>query len=460
MLINKQHRFILLCLTILLTACTNQETVSQLDSDQPNILLIITDDQRYDALGIVQQMQDSVGRYPWLSTPNLDQLAREGVLFTNAFVTTSLCSPSRAAILTGQYNHLNGIEDNSTNDFNQVSFASLLQGKGYETGYFGKWHMGNARGKRPGFDHSYSFIGQGDYFDVPFEIDGMPEETQGWVDEVSTNYLLEKIKDYHNHPFCYVIGYKTAHGPWDAVPKNVEQLYAQDRPNEVENIGVRPPYIKARYRNRQTFEKYWNKFQSIDRNYFRSITAVDQQIGRILKTLETAQLTENTVVIFMSDNGFFHGEHLLIDKRAAYEESIRIPLIIRVGKGKKINTQIDQLALNIDIAPTILELAGLTIPNTIQGASLLPLMNGQANDWRDAFIYRFKHEPNFALQTSMTALRTESHKLIIYDGQEEWTELFDLTIDPYEVDNLKEDKELLDAHIKQLEQLKEAIQLE
>lgn len=410
---------------------------------RPNFLFIYTDDQRWDAMSVVQREQGDKARYPWFQTPNMDRLASEGTRFRNAFVTLSLCAPSRAAFLTGRYNHLNGVADNRTPfPVDNVTHATLLRAQGYTTGYIGKWHMGGQTGQRPGFDYSASFIGQGRYVDCPFEINGKATPTKGWVDDVSTDYAIEFIRQNQSKPFSLVIGFKSSHGPFDP-PERAKERFADAEARPVPNLGLRAPYRSG------TDGTATNKGTALvagpggkpklNLGYFRCISAADDDLGRLLKTLDELGLTEDTVVIFSSDNGYYHGEHQLGDKRSAYDESLRIPLLVRypkrVGKGKVA----DEMVLNIDLAPTLLEFAGVTAPREMQGRSWVPLLAGERSDWRKAFFYEYFLEPAFPTTPTMFAVRTDRAKLIKYPGHEEWMELFDLQADPYETKNLARD---------------------
>src|SRR5436309_2810958 len=195
---------------------------------RPNFLFIYTDDQRWDAMSVVQREQGKKGRFPWLKTPNMDRLAAEGIRFRNAFVVNSLCAPSRACFLTGKYSHLNGVANNHTPlPDNAVTHASLLRQAGYTTGYVGKWHMDGQRGQRPGFDYSASFIGQGRYNDCPFEINGQATPTKGWVDDVSANFAIDFLKNNKEKPFLLCVGFKSSHGPWEP-PERLKNLYANE----------------------------------------------------------------------------------------------------------------------------------------------------------------------------------------------------------------------------------------
>jgi arylsulfatase A-like enzyme len=408
---------------------------------KPNFLFVYTDDQRWDAMGVVQREMGERGRYPWFQTPNMDRIAAEGVRFRNAFVTLSLCAPSRATFLTGRYNHLNGVANNRTPfPTNSVSHASLLRAAGYKTAYIGKWHMGGQHGQRPGFDYSASFIGQGRYVDCPFEINGEPKPTTGWVDDVSTDFAIEFMKQNRNQPFSVVIGYKACHGPNDP-PERAKDRFADAKARTVPNLKVRAiyrapddqPASKAEAAGTFTNEA------NVNLRYFRCISAADDNLGRLLKALEELKLLDDTVVVFTSDNGYYHGEHGLGDKRSAYDESLRIPLLVRYPKLFPKGRALDEMALNIDLAPTLLDLAGVAAPREMQGKSWVPLIAGKSTDWRKAFLAEYFYENNFAGTPTVVAVRTATAKLIKYPGHDEWMELFDLAKDPYETKNLIKD---------------------
>lgn len=419
---------------------------------RPNFVFLYTDDQRWDALGVVQREQGKGGRFPWLESPRLDQLAAQGVRFRNAFVVTALCAPSRAAFLTGQYGHVNGVVNNHT-PFSEtaVTHASLMRGAGYRTGYVGKWHMGSQSGQRPGFDYSASFIGQGVYFDCPVEVNGEKTATRGWIDDVSTDYAIRFIEENKSRPFSLVVGFKTCHGPFTPPPRTAE-TYGEARARIVPNLST--PAIYRDAASPVTAPAKKKKKASLpaepappaaglddgvptNLGMFRGLRAIDENVGRLLDTLERLGLTENTVVAYSSDNGYYLGEHGLGDKRTAYDESMRIPLLVRYPKLVAAGLTIDDLVLNIDLAPTWLDLAGVSIPETMQGRSWRPLLVGERPEpaWRESFFYSYFREGRFAAPT-VTAVRTGRAKLIKYPGRDDWTELFDLSTDPYETRNL------------------------
>jgi arylsulfatase A-like enzyme len=407
---------------------------------RPNFLFIFTDDQRYDALSVVQREQGERGRFPWLQTPNLDRIAREGVRFRNAFVVNALCSPSRAVFLTGRYNHLNGIANNHTAfPTNNVTHAALLREAGYATAYIGKWHMNSQSGQRPGFSYSASYVGHGRYHDCVFEINGAKTNTTGWVDDVSTDFTIDFMKRHRDEPFLAVLGFKSPHGPFEPPARWQDKLTnAVARP--AANAETRPPYPLRTNVNQATALKASTRRTEMHRKYFRTISAVDENAGRILQALDDLGLAENTMLVYASDNGFYLGEHGLGDKRSAYEESMRIPLLVRYPRLGLRGKVIDLMVLNLDLAPTFLDFAGVAIPKEMQGRSWRPLLTASrgtpsARDWRTSFFYEYFLEANLGPPT-MLAARTESAKLIKYPGHEDWTELFDLRADPYETNNL------------------------
>ena len=412
----------------------------------PNIIVMIPDDQRWDATSFMQNSIESrgrVARFPWLAnpvkqTPNMDRLSNEGIHFNNAFVVYSICSPSRATMLTGQYPHLHRVTDNHTHfPATATTYATLLQEIGYATGYFGKWHMGTQK-ERPGFDSAVSFEGQGTYFNTEFfDESGLSLFTSSetdWVDDVSTEQAKKFITAKHaaGRPSLTVLGFKTPHQPW-APPARNRELFSSDTAVAVPNLSVPPPFAPR---------VSGGSSQSQLRDYMRTVVGIDQNVGDILALLDDLKIADNTAVIFISDNGFFRGEHRLGDKRAAYEESLRIPLMIRYPNGQSEPLAVDPIALNVDIAPTILELAGVPVPESMQGRSLLPLMTGATpSNWRDSFIFSYNIDPEFpaaAVVPHLGLRRADGLKLVNYSDDSSWNELYDTSNDgdPYEINNL------------------------
>jgi arylsulfatase A-like enzyme len=374
----------------------------------------------------------------------MDRLAEGGVRFRNAFVTLSLCSPSRAAFLTGRFNHSNGITNNNT-PFppNSVTHATLLREAGYKTAYIGKWHMGNQKGQRPGFDYSASFIGQGRYSDCPFEINGETTPTKGWVDDVSTQYAIDWIKQNRDKPFSLVLGIKSPHGPrgGNNLPERLRKLYENETTRPTPNCGVPAIFHTPDPKTGKNPPGLADNAVHLD--YLRHIKGVDENIGKLLDTLDELKLTEDTVVVYTSDNGYFLGEHNSGDKRAMYEESIRVPMLVRYPRLFAKGKTVDEMVLNIDLAPTFLDLAGVPIPKEMQGASWKTLAAGQKPaQWRTSFFAEYYKE--LGNVPTLYAIRTTTHKLVKYPGHPEWTELFDLVADPYEIKNLASDVKLLE----------------
>ena len=434
-------------LLILLSGFSGIAKAQDQKASRPNIIFIYTDDQRFDALSVVQNEQGEKARFPWFTTPNIDRIANEGVRFRNAFVINSLCSPSRSTLLNSRYNHLNGIANNHTGLADTtVTYATELSKAGYKTAFFGKWHMGKEKGKRPGFDYSASFVGQGQYFDCPIEINGKTEASIGWVDDVSTSNAIEYIKNNKANTFLLALAFKSGHGPFQPATRH-KDTFSEVTLSKPVTENLKSPYKGQIDTGRPNANAVANpdiswteaNDQKI-RNYFRTLKGIDENVGKILNILDSLKLDKNTVVIFSSDNGFFFGEHGLGDKRAAYEESIRIPLLVRYParfpKGKKI----DKMVLNLDVAPSFLDLAGIKAPASFQGKSWVPLIEDKAKDWRTSFLYEYFYETGFNTPT-IKAIRTETGKLIQYPGEEGWSELYDLSKDPGESTNLYQSAE-------------------
>lgn len=426
-------------------------------AQRPNIIIMMTDDQRWDATGRMQQVMQQQGRarFPWIigHTPGLDRLADEGIRFDNAFVTFSLCSPSRTALLTGQYPHMSGIMDNQTYfPTNSTTYASLLRDSGYATGYFGKWHH-HDQTERPGFDTTGTFINQGNFAGElstrsnDFYVNGSVVNHRAWVEDVSTDYLLDFIdtQSATGRPFMAFLGFKTPHGgePFaDAsqgsttggsrVPRNATQnaLFNNANLTTAASYNFKPPFRPGANSGTSVVDT---------RNYMETIVGVDDNIVRILDRLDTLGIASNTIVIFTSDNGYFIGEHGLSDKRAAYEESIRVPLFIRYPAAQASAAVNTNTVLNIDLTPTVLEFAGLKPPGSMHGRSLAPFIRGQnAPDWRQSFLYTCTRDPWYpdAIPVINALRRADGDKLVLYPYSNAWTELFRTAQDPYETNNL------------------------
>ena len=414
-------------------------------SERPNIVFILTDDQRYDAMGCAG--------HPWLKTPHMDRLAREGVMFRNAFVTTSLCSPSRGSFLTGCYAHRHEVFRNNGVDPKQSipTFPELLQKAGYETAFVGKWHMARKNSPRPGFNHWISFTGQGRYDRNKLNVDSQVVHSDAYVTDELTDYAVRFLKKQHDRPFMLYLSHKAVHGPF--VPaKRHENLYSdveiESRHNPQDNLDTKPPW------GRKMDANWKNQILA----YYRCLAAVDESLGRILETLEQINALDNTAVIFAGDNGYFHGEHGgMWDKRAAYEPSMRIPLLMRYPRLAANATICDEMVLNIDLAPTVLELAGIPSPGTIQGQSWLGVLKGRPG--RRNFLYEYFQEADRKYKRpTILAIRTKRWKYVTYPLDNSLTsELYSMQDDPDELNNLIGDPNcasVIDRMKKELEQLK------
>jgi arylsulfatase A-like enzyme len=428
------HRALLGSLLLIpAAALTAAEPTSAGRASRPSILFICTDDQRWDAMGVVQKELGDEGRFPWLATANMDRLAADGIRFRNAFVVNSLCSPSRASFLTGLYGTRHGVRGNGeafpeTN----VTCASILSDAGYATGYFGKWHMGEQRGTRPGFSRSASFIGQGRYTDCPFEVDGVERPTTGWVDTVTTDFAIDFIRRNRDRPFLAMVGFKSPHDNRQPRPDD-RDAYADAKTTVPANANHLPPFSRGRSDKPPGGQR---PLKPYERQYFQTLNGADFNLGRLLDVLDELGLSETTMVVYTSDNGYFMGEHALGDKRFAYEESIRIPLLVRFPGRRWKGRVLDAMVLNIDFAPTALDVAGEPAHSRMQGRSWKPLVDGTATDWRRSFYYEYSVDSHYPGIPAVQALRTDTAKFIVYPGHDDWTELFDLRRDPLETVNL------------------------
>lgn len=394
----------------------------------PNMIFVLTDDHRWDAL--------SAMGHPFLQTPHLDRLANEGILFENAFVTTSLCSPSRASFLTGQYAHTHGVVTNHTPwDNRNVTFLERLNAAGYETAFIGKWHMpGDGLPALRGVDRFVSFTregGQGVYYDCPLIIDGVETARPGrYITEDLTDLALDFITRERRKPFCLYLSHKAVHFGFRPPP----HLKGRYRDVDLKLPPESDPWIP--YTNGHPFVGAIFPLDFLYRNYCETVVSVDEQVGRLLAALDAMGIAENTIVIYAGDNGHFWGEHGLYDKRLAYEESIRIPFIVRYpGLIRDPGRRARQMVLNIDLAPTLLELAGIVPPAAMQGRSLVPILEDAATPGRTAWLY--EHFPVFPIPIpGITAIRTANYKYVEYQEDLRPRELFDLTKDPREQTNL------------------------
>ncbi len=420
---------------------------------KPNFLFVMIDDMAPDA--IFHQ------RFSYLHTPNFQRLADEGAVFDNMVVTTSLCSPSRASILTGTYSHVHGVRYNEIQDPEPhlEQFPQALQKNGYETALIGKWHMAHHARPRPGFDYWLSFKGQGVYHNPEVNINGEKVNIKGYITDILTDKTIDFLNENKKDPFCVLLWHKACHGPFTPAERHKKALlggsfkepdswsidYA-DRP-----LWQRRSEIYGRHYDKwvksegkpvpnHIAPKVWNEKNPTRLNMLRCLLAVDEGLGRVMDVLEAQKRLDNTVIIFMADNGYFFGEHRMGDKRLAYEESIRVPCAIRYPAMLKGGSRVEGMVANIDLAPTILELAGVPISATIQGQSFVPVMQGQQTGRTEPFLYAYYQEKYAPAIPTMLSIRTEDWKYINYPyesaAEGNFDELYHLGKDHHEMKNL------------------------
>jgi N-acetylglucosamine-6-sulfatase len=405
---------------------------------RPNIIFLLVDDLRFDELACTG--------HPFAQTPHADRLAREGARFTNAFAVTPLCSPSRASFLTGQYPHRHGIIDNtdrSPRSHALVTWPRLLHDNGYETAFLGKWHMGVDDSPRPGFDHWVSFPGQGESFDPPLNINGKTVKTNGYITDILTTEAVSFLSRKRDKPFCLYLSHKAIHPnvtqaadgsttgagtaeDFKVAPRHKE-LYAGLTPPRRGNYKVVPtnkPALLQSIPGVQPLSPATATDDATILNRMRMTKAIDEGLGRILATLESLGVLDNTAVVFTSDHGYFYGEHCLsAERRLAYEETIRIPLLIRYPRAYKPRTRIDALTLSTDLFSLCLSWAGLPAPGIPK---------------RDAFVIEYYSDTVFRRMRKMgyKAIRTHRWKYIQFLDRQGADELYDLKQDPFELNNL------------------------
>jgi len=440
----------------------------------PNIVFIMSDDHAAHAIGAYGSR---VNR-----TPHIDRLAREGAILLNVFATNSICTPSRATILTGQYSHVNGVTMFNRFDGSRLTVARLLQQSGYYTGMIGKWHLGS---DPVGFDRWEILPGQGVYMNPVFYTATTETTYAGrYATDVITDRGIEFIKNRpRNKPFFLMLHHKAPHRPWepdsahgalfaakwipepptlwdnyatrtDAIHEN-QQRIAVDLtrrdlklapPAELSSaestnwLASKPDTVTTR-RGRDSVTltgealARW-KYQRYMQDYLATIQSVDDNVGRLLDYLDRSGLSRNTIVIYTSDQGFFLGDHGMFDKRFMYEESLRMPVLVRWPGVIKPGRRVEAMGLNVDFAPTFLDAAGLPIHPDMQGRSLVPVLRGRTPpDWRRSMYYRYYHDPGDHNTRAHYGVRTRTHKLIYFWRKDQW-ELFDLVNDPAELHNL------------------------
>ena len=423
---------------------------------RPNVLVILTDDQRADAIGL--------GDSKHLQTPNMDRLGKEGVYFRNFFCTTSLCSPSRASILSGLYAHTHGV----TNNFTEYptgfqSFPLVLQAAGYDTAYIGKWHMGEDNDEpRPGFNWFVTHKGQGKYFDTEFNINGQRREVvKGYYTHAVTDMAAEWLsRPRHDQPWLLILGHKAPHSFYFPEPKyehafdGVRVPYPEtaflldDKPDWIQQRrytwhGIYGPLFDWRKKFPDDSPEAVKDFEAMTRAYWGTLLSVDDSVGRLYEQLRQRGELDNTVIVYLGDNGILNGEHGMVDKRTMHEPSIRIPLVVRYP-GLVPPDQpkvVEQQVLTVDVAPSILELCGAPPLDKIHGRSWVQLVRTGDPEWRKSWFYHYNYEQQFPYTPNVRGVRTESWKYIHYphgDGgpDRHMAELYNIEFDPEERHNL------------------------
>lgn len=427
-----------------------------------NVVFILSDDHRYDAMSFLG--------HQFAQTPHLDAMAADGVHMKNAFVTTSLCSPSRASILTGLYTFKHRVIDNQRLvPDGTLFFPQYLQAAGYSTAFIGKWHMGGHHDDpRPGFDHWVSFKGQGHYLppspDYTINVDGEHVPQEGYITTLLTRYAidwLEKQRD-SEEPFFLYLSHKAVHANFTPEEK-YEGRFADEpfaRPESEEKVegnsrnlprwlldqrnswhGVEFPY-----HSELNIEKYYKR-------YCEALCSVDDSVGQVMQQLKDMGIHDETLVIYMGDNGFMFGEHGLIDKRVAYETSIRVPMLVQCPDLFEGGQVVEKMVANIDVAPTVMEAMGLEKPEHMDGESFIELAKGKQVDWRDYFLYAYYWEKNFPQSPTVFSLRSDKYKYTTYYGLWDTDEFYDIQSDPGEQTNLIRDP----AHRKAAKQMEKRL---
>ncbi|MCD8534127.1 MAG: sulfatase [Verrucomicrobia bacterium] len=419
-----------------------------------NVVVLLSDDHRSDFMGFHPAAPE------WLETPAFDRMAREGTHMANAFVSTSLCSPSRASILSGRYMHHHKVVDNqrpvpSTNQF----FPQYLQKAGIQTAYIGKWHMGHdLDDPRPEFDYWASFKGQGTYFNPTININGQRHSFPGYNADVLTDLAIRWITSQRqkNKPFFLQVGYKAVHYPFEPAPRHKGRYRGQPIPypetmaRTERNYLTQPRWVRERRNSIHGIDHMETgafdsdpvpDFNQLYHQYAETVLSLDENVGRILEAISSEEDLQNTIVLYLSDNGFHLGEHGFYDKRDAFETSIRIPMLawspnrnlVRQGHQSK------ALIQNIDVAPTVMEWMGVARPDGVSwdGLSMASLVRGESPaDWRDHILYEYHWEWNFPATPTLFAIRTDRYKYVYYHGTWDRDSFHDLELDPIERHNL------------------------
>ncbi len=466
-----------------LPACRREKPAVQMGRP-PNILFIMSDDHAAHAISAYGSRLNR--------TPNIDRLAREGMLFANCFCTNGICAPSRAVILTGRYSHLNGLRDNNVAfDGAQTTFPKLLQQAGYQTALIGKWHL---KSDPTGFDYWNILPGQGEYYNPDLIEMGQKVRREGYVTDILTDLavdFLERSRD-QTRPFLLMLHHKAPHRSWEPASRHLnlydgvdipepqtlfddysgrsraaleQEMSVKDHLGEATDLKMGSPPERMNEEQKQLWERAYGpkreaflrerpegrelvlwKYRRYMEDYLGCIAAVDESVGRILDALESSGAAGNTLVVYTSDQGFFLGDHGWYDKRFMYEESLRMPLLVRLPGSITAASVNDELVLNLDFGPTFLDLAGIPVPPEMQGRSFAGWLLGQKTpDWRKAIYYHYYEFPAVHMVKRHYGIRTRQFKLIhFYHDIDAW-EMYDLGKDPDELHNVYENPAYLET---------------
>lgn len=421
---------------------------------RPNIVFILTDDHAQSAMGLYGNTI--------LRTPNLDRIGREGVRFDLGFVTSALCLPSRASFLTGQYPHTHGMRTNGAESGftrepmlrNAQTWPNLLRADGYHTGVVGKWHIDTPP---QGYDVTAVLPGQGEYFDPPMLVNGTMTRQRGHTDDVIGDHALRFLRTRpKDRPFALLFQFKAPHRGWEPAPRFARAFEDVEIPvpdTLYDTLDARPLALRksqmriadmSDFRDRVPAslperERARRNFDILVRRYYRVLLGVDENVGRLLDALDREGLAEDTIVVYTSDNGFFLGEHGLFDKRLMYEPAIRVPLLLRWPGGAAPRVDVAHFALNIDLAPTLLDLASAAVPAAMQGASWKPILSAADAPWRRDFLYEYYEFPAAHCVRPHRGVRDARWKYIQWSLDPREEELYDLQADPGEQRNLAAD---------------------
>ncbi|QDU44969.1 Arylsulfatase [Symmachiella dynata] len=436
--IDMTIRHMILTLSLLGAVWLGADRIQAAEPPRPNFVIFMTDDQRFDAL--------SCAGNTILQTPNIDRLAAEGLRFTNMFVTNSLCAPSRATLLTGQYSHTHGVRDNKKKRIPATTpiLPEILREQGYEVAFCGKSHVRGALRDRK-WDYYFGFQGQGNYLKpvIAEGVDGEDLPREGYMDDVVTGKAVQWLKRRDSDkPFCLFVWFKAPHRSWLRARRHHDLFkdVAIPKPSTYDADLKGMPGKPDAFRNADNRIGDFNDVRSLDgfvKDYYATLVAVDENVGRVYDALKELKELDDTAILYTSDNGFFHGEWRAFDKRLMHEPSIRVPLLIRYPKQIAAGRVDDRMVTNVDIAPTVLDLASVKTPESMHGRSTVPLFAGdKETPWRDAWLYEYYEFPGAHSVRKHRGVRTDRWKYIHYFAEPQEYELYDLQADPDEVHNL------------------------